>query len=162
MTESNVSEPIYFYRKKDPYYQFTNFWICHIELDGCKWPTVEHYFQHAKFIDSSLHRPTIKNAPTANQARTRGRDKKYADDIRPDWDTYRLIVMKKALHAKFTQNEELKTLLMSTDTAELIEDSPTDSFWGIGKKGSGQNHLGRLLMELRTQLLTESIDSPTI
>jgi hypothetical protein len=36
-----------------------------------------------------------------------------------------------------------------------MENSTHDFFWGGGWDGSGQNHLGRMLMELRGQLLQE-------
>jgi predicted NAD-dependent protein-ADP-ribosyltransferase YbiA (DUF1768 family) len=35
----------------------------------------------------------------------------------------------------------------------IIEDSPRDWYWGIGKDGKGQNWLGKLLMERRQELL---------
>jgi predicted NAD-dependent protein-ADP-ribosyltransferase YbiA (DUF1768 family) len=34
----------------------------------------------------------------------------------------------------------------------LIEDSKIDAFWGIGSRGKGENMLGVLLMELRSEL----------
>ncbi|CAF1388154.1 unnamed protein product, partial [Didymodactylos carnosus] len=45
----------------------------------------------------------------------------------------------------------LKALLLNTGDTILIEDSPTDLYWGIdGKQNeSGRNRLGELLMELR-------------
>ena len=38
---------------------------------------------------------------------------------------------------------------------DIVENSPHDFFWGRGFDGSGQNHLGRLLVELREELLHE-------
>jgi len=38
--------------------------------------------------------------------------------------------MKKALYAKFTQDQTLKTLLLETGENEIIEASPRDSYWG--------------------------------
>lgn len=38
---------------------------------------------------------------------------------------------------------------------QLLENSPHDFFWGGGWDASGHNHLGRLLMELREQLLRQ-------
>ena len=35
---------------------------------------------------------------------------------------------------------------------DLVENSPHDFFWGRGFDGSGQNQLGRLLVELREEL----------
>jgi predicted NAD-dependent protein-ADP-ribosyltransferase YbiA (DUF1768 family) len=40
-------------------------------------------------------------------------------------------------------------ILCCAGSQKLIEDSPTDSYWGCGRDGSGLNMLGVLLMELR-------------
>jgi predicted NAD-dependent protein-ADP-ribosyltransferase YbiA (DUF1768 family) len=41
--------------------------------------------------------------------------------------------MRKALEAKFTQIPEYKEFLLETGDLKLIEDSPLDSYWGVGK-----------------------------
>lgn len=74
--------------------------------------------------------------------------------LRSDWGSVRLDVMRKALYAKFTQMPKYKDLLLSTGDSELQEASPRDSFWGTGKDGKGENHLGKLLMELRGILVS--------
>lgn len=71
--------------------------------------------------------------------------------LREDWESQKLNIMKRALSAKFDQNFALKKALLDTGDAELIEDSASDAFWGIGN-GHGQNWLGRLLMQLRSEL----------
>jgi hypothetical protein len=63
--------------------------------------------------------------------------------------------MEAALYAKFTQHPALRTMLVDTGEAHLIEASSKDRFFGEGKDGTGQNHLGRLLEELRERLRTE-------
>lgn len=74
----------------------------------------------------------------------------YEDlQLREDWETYRIEAMRTALRAKFAQHESLRALLLSTDKAPIIEDSPRDAFWGCGKDGTGANWLGRLLEEVR-------------
>lgn len=80
--------------------------------------------------------------------------KKYKDLVfmRGDWDTHRLVVMKKALDAKFSQNPELKDLLLSTKEMDIYEDSPYDSFWGIGRNRNGENKLGLMLTSLRSEI----------
>ncbi|PNH07280.1 Swarming motility protein YbiA [Tetrabaena socialis] len=39
---------------------------------------------------------------------------------------------------------------------ELVEASPHDYFWGVGYERTGQNKLGRLLMQVRDELLSDS------
>jgi predicted NAD-dependent protein-ADP-ribosyltransferase YbiA (DUF1768 family) len=41
---------------------------------------------------------------------------------------------------------------LETYDEELIEDSPYDSYWGIGPSGNGKNMLGKILMETREYL----------
>lgn len=64
---------------------------------------------------------------------------------RIDWENIKNQVMWKALVAKFSQHEVLKQLLLSTGNRTLIEDSPHDSYWGIGNDGKGLNMLGKML-----------------
>lgn len=53
---------------------------------------------------------------------------------------------------KFSKHHQLKALLLSTDSILLIENSPYDNFWGIGRTGIGLNYLGTILMRLRSEL----------
>ena len=65
--------------------------------------------------------------------------------------------MYRALKAKFKQNDKLKEqLLFATGDEELIEDSPYDYYWGIGRNKTGKNRLGILLMKLREELKKEA------
>lgn len=64
-------------------------------------------------------------------------------------DFPRLRVMREALFLKFTQNPELKAALLATEDRRLEEQGRMRTeFWSH----TGQNMLGRLLMELRAQL----------
>ena len=61
--------------------------------------------------------------------------------------------MKSILHSKFTQNEDLKAVLLSTGERELRERAPRDKFWGDGgKRGDGMNMMGKILMSVREEL----------
>jgi hypothetical protein len=138
---------IEFYSKKPEFKELSNFYAAPFSLDGKTWPSVEHYFQAMKFPTDPAYQETIRQIKTPQSAKSLGSSKEHP--IRPDWDSVREEVMKKALEAKFTQNEALKQILLSTKGKELVEASPTDIYWGIGKARKGQNRLGKLLMELR-------------
>jgi hypothetical protein len=78
---------------------------------------------------------------------------KYKDVIiSQDWESVKDDVMYKGLKYKF-RNENLRTLLISTHPHKIVEDSPKDYYWGIGKDKTGKNMLGELLMELRDVLI---------
>ncbi len=62
--------------------------------------------------------------------------------------------MARLLRAKFS-DPRLAAALVATGTAELVEvNTWDDGYWGVCA-GQGNNHLGRLLMALRAELLAE-------
>jgi ribA/ribD-fused uncharacterized protein len=72
--------------------------------------------------------------------------------MRRDWDDVKVNIMYEVVKAKFTQHEILRETLLSTGEATLVEDSPTDYFWGCGSDGTGKNMLGKVLMRVRKEL----------
>lgn len=146
-----MARPIYFFTRNDPYFELSNFAPYGFEEDGLNWPTVEHYFQAQKFAgaESAAHRERIRTAHSPKDAKTLGQSR--ALPLRPDWEAVKEEIMRHALRQKFAQ-PELRALLLGTGRRPLIENSPFDRYWGIGKDGSGRNRLGVLLMELRAEL----------
>jgi N-glycosidase YbiA len=148
------SEPVYFYSKTTAYYELSNFSPYGFQLDGVFWPTVEHYFQAQKFPSHPAYQEKIRQARAPKEAKSLGRSRTIP--LRPDWEQVKEEVMRKGLRAKFTAHTELVALLLGTGTRQLIENAPSDSYWGCGYSGSGKNRLGVLLMELRTALRAKS------
>ena len=142
-------DAIHFYSVGDDFGQFSNFAPFPIHLDGERWPTSEHYFQAQKF-DDEKYRHEIRKANSPVIAAQLGRSRKVK--IRRDWESVKDGIMRDALRAKFTQHEELRTLLLSTGGAALVERTENDHYWGDGGDGSGKNRLGLILMEVRTEL----------
>lgn len=140
---------ISFYSTQGPYGELSNFASYGIEVEGKRYPTTEHYFQAQKFEDDS-YREQIRQARSPMIAARLGRSRKVP--LRSDWEEIKLDVMRAALRKKFTTHPALKELLLATGDEELVEDAPGDYFWGCGKDGSGQNWLGKLLMEVREEL----------
>jgi ribA/ribD-fused uncharacterized protein len=70
----------------------------------------------------------------------------------PLWVGYLKMI---ALLHKAIQYPEITELLVSTGSATLIEDSPTDYYWGCGADGTGKNRLGQLWMAVRDILKGE-------
>ncbi|GAA0761740.1 NADAR family protein [Ideonella azotifigens] len=143
-----MAKPIHFFAKTDAYHQLSNFAPFGFEEGGLRWPTVEHYFQAQKFIDLG-HRERILKAHSPQQAKTLGQSRAFP--IRDDWDQIKDAVMKHALLKKF-EDPTLRLLLLETKSRPLIENSPYDRYWGIGRDGKGKNVLGRLLAEVRTEI----------
>lgn len=140
-----------FYSVSDEFGQFSNFAPFPINLDGERWPTSEHYFQAQKF-DDDAYRQKIRKDNSPAQAARLGQDRKQK--LRLDWENVKVGIMREAVLAKFTQHEELRTLLLSTGDAKIVEHTDNDDYWGDGGDGSGRNMLGRILMEVRERLRT--------
>jgi ribA/ribD-fused uncharacterized protein len=143
-----MAKEIYFFDRDAKYFELSNFAGFGFELNGNHWRTMEHYFQAMKFEGTSQF-GKILNSGSPKQAKDLGQSRAIA--IRPDWDIVKEAVMFAGLQAKF-ENPELKSLLLGTGKKTLIENSPYDSYWGIGPNGKGKNRLGGLLMQLRTEL----------
>jgi N-glycosidase YbiA len=143
---------IYFYKVCDPYGCFSNFSEHSIELEGKIWPSTEHYYQAQKFVGTSAEAlcQQIYEASTPAEAAALGRDPHHP--VRSDWEQIKTVVMEKAVLQKFTTYSTLKELLMGTGNELIVEDSPTDGYWGCGEDGRGQNHLGKVLMRVRSCL----------
>lgn len=144
-----MPEIIRFYRLSDEYGCFSNFAPFPLDLDGAQWPTSEHYFQAQKFA-SATYRERIRAARSPMIAARLGRSRK--EPIRPDWEVVKVAVMRKAVVAKFTQHEEIRRILLGTGDALLVEHTANDGYWADAGDGSGQNMLGKILMEVRALL----------
>ena len=142
---------IYFYRINDKYGCFSNFAHYNFELDGKKWMTSEHYFQAQKFYGTE-YEEIIRLLDNPMKAAEMGRNRDLP--LREDWEQIKDNIMRKAVWAKFTQNIDIKDILISTGRETIIEKTTNDYYWGCGKDGSGKNMLGIILMEVREKLLS--------
>jgi len=144
-----MPDVIKFYRTGDEYGCFSNFAPYPIRLGGKLWPTSEHYFQAQKFEDEQ-HAEAIRNEKSPMIAARMGRDR--SKPIKKDWEAIKVTVMTAAMRAKFTQHPDLRSVLLATGDANIIEHTANDSYWGDGGDGSGQNMLGQILMQVRAEL----------
>ncbi len=149
---------ILFYRTTEQYGGFSNFSPHPFELQGRIWPTSEHYFQAQKFVGTE-HEEAVRVAKSPMVAARMGRSRERP--LRPDWEAVKEDIMREALRAKFAQHPDLRSLLLSTGDAELIEHTTNDHYWADGGDGTGKNRLGQLLMELRTELRGQPTASQT-
>ena len=126
----------------------SNFASSLITLDGIEYPTAEHAFQAHKTLDSR-ERVRIAGLKAPASAKKAGR----GVALRPDWEDVKVDVMREVLLKKFARGSTLAEELLGTGEVELIEGTDTwsDRFWGVAN-GVGENHLGRLLMEIRRGL----------
>jgi len=146
-----------FYKVSQPYGCFSNFSLHGIHIQGTYWPTVEHYYQAQKFVGSTdaVIIPLIHAATTPEEAAALGRCS--TRQLRRDWDLVKIRVMREAVLKKFLTHADIREVLLTTGDEMLVENSPTDYFWGCGANKTGQNHLGKVLISVREEIRNYTI-----
>lgn len=145
-----MKEKIIFYNPQEEYGWLANYSYHKINVDDQIYKTVEHYYQSQKF-NNHLIKSIIRKSPTPGFSKFIAKILKIIRN--PAWDSIKQETMYKGIKSKFIQHNDLLKLLLATDGKEIIENSLNDHYWGIGKSGSGQNIMGKLLMKLRDELI---------
>lgn len=125
-------------------------------------PSNENAYQAAKAMLVSQNYSEFLTC-RASESKKLGRKINFirnGKDYFPKWEEIKIKVMRKILYNKF-HNTELREKLFATGDQELVEGNwHGDVFWGkIPQKHDwvGENHLGKLLMELRENLRKENV-----
>lgn len=143
-----TDDAVYFFTPA--FHALDNFSAHAVEIYDHIFPTVEHAFQWKKFE----HEPQI--ALEIFGARSPEAVKKvsarFKDKILSSWHTSKLKVMEEICRAKLMQHEDVQEILLKTENRRILENSPVDSFWGIGPNNSGENNIGKIWMKLREEL----------
>ena len=129
-------------------YRFlSNFWYANVVLDGHTYPSVEHAYVAAKTLSHTERFRFMDPAIKPGQVKQMGRKLK----LRDDWEQVKLGIMEDLVRQKFNVSP-LKEMLLMTNQQILIEGNRWgDTFWGVCN-GKGQNHLGEILMKVRSEL----------
>ncbi|MDD3900676.1 MAG: NADAR family protein [Fermentimonas sp.] len=156
---------LFYKRDRNEFGFLSNFYNSEFDLEGITWTSVEQYYQYQKSENKEYRRLILgaKNAATIKQLSDSRIGNKYQSDkswfkqnpkdFRSNWKSVKYEIMKKAVEAKFQQNEKLKNRLIATQNSEIIEDSKWDFYWGTGHNNSGENNLGKILMQKREDSL---------
>lgn len=142
--EADPTSPITLFRGQ--YHWLSNMTPVVILYHDIAYASVEHAYMASRCLHPS-DQLLVASAPDG------GRAKRLAKGLprRSDWEEIKLSVMQDLLRLKFTQ-DPFKTALLQTGTRELIEGNWwRDTFWG-SCFGRGETHLGRLLMNIRSEL----------
>lgn len=117
-------------------------------------------YKAATFKDvETFNKITLTNNP-AIQKKLGRQVKNYNDE---EWAKVRLDIVTNINYLKFTQNEDLKEILLSSKGYEIVEASPYDCIWGVGlmeddplildkKNWRGLNLLGLAIMNARDKI----------
>jgi ribA/ribD-fused uncharacterized protein len=137
-----------------------------VDDDGVKYNCTEQYMMAKKALrygDNETYNK-IMNAHSPKEQKALGRlVKKFDAD---DWDSCCMKIVYDGNLLKYSQNEELRKVLLATGNKTIAEASPVDKIWGIGlapdnpkafdkKNWKGTNYLGLVLMNVRSFLLTK-------
>lgn len=118
-------------------------------MDKLWWNTSEHYFQAQKFVGTP-YLEQIRSISTPNDAAKLGRRRTFP--LRKDWEQVKNEIMLRAVSCKFQIHLDIRAILLGTGDEEIVENAPSDYYWGCGKDGTGQNQLGLTLMQVRDTL----------
>jgi ribA/ribD-fused uncharacterized protein len=142
---------------------FSQWWESEFVLDKVTYKSAEHYMmaEKARLFGDIETSNKILQAKHPHDAKLLGREvKNFNSKV---WDDHKFSIVMKGNYFKFSQDEELKSFLLSTKKRVLVEASPRDFIWGVGMSQDdegvnnpnlwkGQNLLGYALMEVRDQL----------
>jgi len=137
------------------FYVLSNFSAFTLQWKNLRFDTSEAVYHWEKFtfgelaILSSIQN-AIQTAPSAHEAfKIAERNKGLR---RPDWDLVKVDIMRDILRKKVNQHEYVRRKLLATGDRELVENSWRDDFWGWGHNKDGRNQLGKLWMEIRSEI----------
>lgn len=119
------------------------------EFDGLEYGSSEHLYQSLKTTNWD-EKEIVRTAATPKLS------KKYGSKVfyRMDWDSVKVEAMRLSLYLKFYHHANLIDKLLETKKEPIIEINWwNDKFWGVCcRTNEGENWLGRLLMELRSNI----------
>ena len=138
------------------YRWLSNFYPCTINYNGETFPSTEHAYQADKTEDP-LWRESIRIAPTPYISKQKG----MKAPLRSNWDEIKDSIMLDVLRIKF-QDLTLRDKLLDTYPKYIIEGNTWhDNHFGVClledcdrcKDKKGLNMLGKLLMQIRQEIL---------
>jgi ribA/ribD-fused uncharacterized protein len=144
---------VFFYEQD--FYVLSNFSSFEVDWSGFPFKTAEHLYHWLRFSlsdepDAYQVAGVIKNARSAHDAFQTAQEHKALQV--ENWNAMKVGFMRRILRAKADQHEYVRRKLLATGDRELVENSWRDDFWGWGPNRDGKNMLGKLWVEVRSDL----------
>lgn len=144
----------------------SNWYKVSFNVDGIEFSSMEQFMMYQKAIYFNDFASAKQILETDDVAEIKSLGRGVTGFEESFWNGIRQIVVYEGLIAKFSQNENLKKLLVGTGSDVLAECAVKDKIWGIGismkdsdrldkGKWKGQNLLGYTLMMVRDKLRTK-------
>lgn len=149
-----------FYTKESP---FSNFYPCKFTFMDNEFSSSEQAFMACKAAEFGDQEALVQIMAAKAPLTAKRLGRKVRGFTNERWDAVREQHMFDVCFAKFSQNADLRALLLETGETVLGEASPRDHVWGIGmgasnpdakdpSKWRGRNLLGKTLMRVRDAL----------
>lgn len=120
-----------------------------IVLEDHNWTTCEHYVQ-ASIVRAPADADIIDKFASGEQAVAYTKPW-YRRKVK-DYKKLAPTLMTRACYTKVQMYEEVREALLATEDKLIVEGSQYDYFWGIGRDQRGENHLGKVWMNIRDKL----------
>lgn len=136
----------------DEYGFLSNFHRCDVLFEGEIYPSSENAYMAAKTTDATIRAKFQDWNFSSAEAKKLGRSIK----LRPNWEELKLDIMSSIVEDKFRRNSDIQQRLLDTGDRYLEETNWwNDRFYGVDmRSGIGENHLGKILMKVRSFLKT--------
>ena len=133
------------------WYVFDNFAPFQVEWRGKIYPTSEHAYQAAHFIDTEPDlAEAVRHCRSPREASDLANANSAFDD--PEWASKKIAIMEEIVRAKLEQHEYIRQTLEASGERQIVEMNDDDAFWGWGADHAGRNELGEIWMRLRGEL----------
>lgn len=153
----------FFWQKDSP---FSQWYPCTFTIKKKRYNCTEQWMmaEKARMFGDTEREALIMKARDPDIQKRLGRQVRKFNEGR--WNARARDIVYEGNLAKFSQNPELKDLLLETAGTTLAEASPYDKIWGIGLQETdrraksrntwnGTNWLGEVLMRVRATLMSE-------
>ena len=160
------NEVVKFWSASGTYGCFSNWKSSKFELDGMQFANAEQAIMYKKAVLFGDKNSADLIATTTNPKEVKALGRAVSGFSKDIWEKSLIEICLPIIEAKFTQNEDMLKVLLSTDDKIIAEASPLDNIWGIGTDARdersnsfetfcGTNYLGILLMLFREKYKKE-------
>ena len=140
----------------------SQWWKSNMTEFNIKYTCCEQYMMYHKallFNDVITANEIIMSSDPAEQKDLGRKVKNFSQTL---WDEYKNEIVERGNYLKFSQNDNMKQVLLETENRIIVEANGYDRIWGIGMFDDdpnlfntslwGENLLGKALMRVRDEI----------